>query len=199
MAFYQDAGGNLYWHDRIAAVLAPVPPSPMRAAQGIWPSIARIRPQRAGWLQPGSLVLMAAGLAMAGLSIPLAQHDWPLGLALSALGFLWTAWSALFFVQGLCAARVRFEQTLTLAPFQPWAPYLLPLATILSLAGPTYALFWAPQLEAMQGAGRAVLPLLLLTWLVWRRFRRWRHTRRLLRQALAEADPTIAATSPPTP
>ncbi|MFV3130576.1 hypothetical protein [Niveispirillum sp. KHB5.9] len=197
MPLYQDDQGHLYWHDRIAATLAPVPPSEQQAAHGIWPKIARIRPGRARWLQRGCLGLMGAALVLAALSMPVASHDWPLSLGLAVLGFAVAAFAKLFFIDTLCTERVRFDRPLTLAPTQPWAPGLLRLGLVLSMAGPAHALFWAPGLDVMGGAGRSVFVLLLLAWLVWRQAWRWRRERKAIK--LAVTGLTGSAATPPAP
>lgn len=194
MALYRSEDGHHYWHDHIAATLAPVAPTEQQEAHGIWPKIARIRPERAGWLQRGCLGLMAASLVLAALSIPVASHDWPLSLGLAVLGFGVAAFAKLFFIDTLCTERVRFDRPLTLAPAQPWAPRLLGLALTLSLAGPVYVLTWKKGLDGMDGP--SVLSALVWVWLVWRQARRWGRERKAIGLAVASTVGQVERSEP---
>lgn len=189
MTLYRDPQGHLYWHERIAPRLQPPVLSAERTAQGIRPRIARIRPERAGWLRGPCLAAMAVGLALTLVSLLLAAHDWPTALALAVAGSGWCAALRLFFVTEICAQPVPFTQPVTLAPDQPWPPRLLRLAQMLSFAGPLYVLTWVKGLDVMDGDGPSIFLALVWVWLVWRRVKALRRESRALLSALSPPPP----------
>ncbi|MBP7335052.1 hypothetical protein [Niveispirillum sp.] len=188
MPLYQDNQGHRYWHDRIAPILHPPALSAERMAQGIRPHIARLRPDRAGWLRVGCVAAITGGLGLTLASLLLAERDWPVALALAVTGFLWCAALRLFFVTEICAQGVPFEGPVTLVPVQPWPPRLLRLALILSFAGPLYVLTWVKGLDVMDGDGPSIFLALVWVWLLWGRVKAVRRENRALRLALAVGD-----------